>query len=108
MDSAKATPERAFKALRFWETCIQTRSPICISLAVMDCFLTIAGSSADICGEDRSLQRIPRVLSVLLRGQSAAGKPTSPQMRGGCKLIDCEGLRVEFGPKRQEWEEKAI
>ena len=74
----------------------------------MDCFLTIAGSSADICGEDRSLQRIPRVLSVLLRGQSAAGKPTSPQMRGGCKLIDCEGLRVEFGPKRQEWEEKAI
>ena len=72
-------------------------------------FLTIAGSSEDICGEERSLQRIRYVLSrVLLRGQAAAEKPTSPQMSGGCKLIDCEGLWMEFGPKRQEWEEKAI
>lgn len=89
--------------------CIQTRSPISIALEVMDCFLTVARSSADICGKVRSLQRVHCVLSrVLLRGQAAAVKPTSPQMSGVCKLIGCERLRVVFGPKRREWEEKAI
>lgn len=87
---------------RFWEMCILPRSPISIALAVMDCFLTVARSSADIGGEDRSLQRVHCVLSrVLLRGQAAAVKPTSPQMSGVCKLIGCEGLRVEFGVCRK-------
>lgn len=72
--------------------CFLTGSPIPIALVVIDCFLNIAGPSADICSEDRYLQRVHCILSsVLVKSEAAAVKPTRPLVSGGYKVIGCEG-----------------